>query len=41
VQQQHRQQRALPGASHRHDAVEDEDLEWPEEAEFDACARVQ
>jgi hypothetical protein len=41
VQQQHRQQRALPDASHRDHAVAVEDLEGAEDAEFDACARVQ
>ena len=39
VQQQHGQQRPLPSPAHRHHAVGVKDLEWAEDAEFDAQPR--
>jgi hypothetical protein len=39
VQEQHRQQRPLPRAADRHHTVAVDDLQWPEDAEFDAQSR--
>jgi hypothetical protein len=39
VQEQHRQQSPLPGAADRHHAIAVDDLQWTEDAEFDAQSR--
>ena len=39
VQEQHRQERPLPRAADRHHTVAVDDLQWPEDAEFDAQSR--
>jgi hypothetical protein len=41
VEQEHSQQRALPGPADRHHAVGVKDLEWAQDAEFDAGMRNQ